>query len=322
MNLVALAALLQTPATSVEYKPITGPLKTEFNRSLTLKREGRDRPIEIRATWPAGSGSCPVIVMSHGMGGSKEVGEPLVESWASNGYIVLAPTHLDSFEYMSSEQRKDYLAGKAGNLSLNYASRTLDVKAIIDQIAEIEKQEPKLKGRLDLNRLGMAGHSFGAHTTMLIAGTQMIVGRRTQSFADPRFKCALMLSPQGRGRSLTEESWKTVTMPMMVVSGTEDVSPMDRNVTALSRQDPYKFSASKEKYLVWIEGANHGLGGISGRLARNERLGKGDADILHWVQTAALAFFDATLKGDTAAKSYLTSNRLTELAKGKLELKR
>jgi predicted dienelactone hydrolase len=316
MSFLAVSLLLAVQ----EYKPIEGPFKTEFNRDLTITREGRDRPIEVRATWPVGPGPFPVIVMSHGMGGSKDVGEPLVKCWASNGYVVLAPTHLDSFAYMDADQRKDYLAGKSGSLAMNYASRPQDVSALIDQVGELEKQEPRLKGKMDLKHLAMAGHSFGAHTTMLIAGTKMIAGSRSQSFVDPRFQCALMLSPQGKGRTLTEESWKSVTIPIMVVSGTEDKSVMDRDVEPVDRQDPYKYAASKDKYLVWIEGANHGLGGISGNLRRQENYDH--PEILTWVQTAALAFFDAYIKNDAKAKAYLASDNLPNLAKGKLTLKR
>ncbi len=315
---VALTALVAN-ALGIDYKPITGPNEVATNRNTSITREGRDRPIEIKATWPKGSGKCPVIVLSHGMGGSKDVGAPLANSWASNGYIVLAPTHLDSFEYMSAEQRKQYLAGQSAEFVKHFRSRPEDVSAIIDQVSELEKQEPALKGRMDLTRLGMAGHSFGAHTTMLIAATEL-GGLRRMSFADKRFKCALMLSPQGIGGGLTQESWKPVTMPMMVISGTEDKSTMDRDVTPESRQDPYKYSSSKDKFLVWIEGANHGLGGISG--LRNERRNAPNADHLMWVQTASLAFFDGYLADKNEGKTYLASNALPELAKSKLTLSR
>lgn len=316
--LVALTALVAN-ALGIDYKPITGPSEVASNRNLTIEREGRDRPIEIKATWPKGSGKCPVIVLSHGMGGSKDVGAPLANSWASNGYIVLAPTHLDSFEYMSADQRRQYLAGQSAEFVKHFRSRPEDVTAMIDKIAEIERQEPALKGRMDLTRLGMAGHSFGAHTTMLIAGTEL-GGLRRMSFADKRFKCALMLSPQGIGGGLTKESWKPVTMPMMVISGTEDKSMMDRDVTPESRQDPYKYSSSKDKFLVWIEGANHGLGGISG--VRSQRINAPNSDHLKWVQTASLAFFDGYLADKGEGRSYLASNSLTDLSHNKLTLSR
>ena len=44
------------------------------------------------------------------------------------------------------------------------------VHFVIDQLDSLNKNDEHLKNKLDLKNIGLAGHSFGAHTTMLVAG--------------------------------------------------------------------------------------------------------------------------------------------------------
>ena len=56
---------------------------------------------------------------------------------------------------------------------LNAVDRCKDVDFAIDRLTDANTDDKSpLKGRLDLKHIGMAGHSFGGNTTMLIAGEQ------------------------------------------------------------------------------------------------------------------------------------------------------
>ena len=53
----------------------------------------------------------------------------------------------------------------------NFLLRVKDVKAVLDQLARWnEGASHSLAGRLDLRRVGMSGHSFGAVTTQAVSG--------------------------------------------------------------------------------------------------------------------------------------------------------
>ena len=86
----------------------------------------------------------------------------------------------------------------------NAVNRPLDVTFAIDQLEVLNRSEGPLQGRLDLNRVGAAGHSFGAYTTLAVAGE--VLGRpggREISLADPRIKAAIPMSaPVPRKRNL------------------------------------------------------------------------------------------------------------------------
>ncbi len=277
--------------------------------STTLYCMASKRDLPIKATWPAGSGKAPVIVFSHGYLGSKDGYEPMATYWASHGYIVLRMTHADSLQYKNTAARRGNQLGKSVGEFANALDRPKEVSFVIDSFAKIEQEIPSLKGRLDASRIGIGGHSFGAHTAMACAGT---VGSTRISFPEKRSKAFLLMSPQGIGGGLTEKSWSKITSPMMVVSGTKDESHAGREVKPGNRRDPFTYSPPGDKYLLWMDGANHGLGGVarSGE-AKLKIFNKGsNPDQLKTVQAVSLAFFDAYVKGDKAALNWLKAKDL------------
>jgi predicted dienelactone hydrolase len=63
---------------------------------VTLRDEARGKDLEVRVVHPASGGPHPLIVFSHGDGGSREGVTELGRAWAASGYVVVAPTHADS----------------------------------------------------------------------------------------------------------------------------------------------------------------------------------------------------------------------------------
>ncbi|MFI5402487.1 MAG: hypothetical protein ACHQ1G_06085, partial [Planctomycetota bacterium] len=141
-----------------------------------------------------------------------------------------------------------------------------------------------------------------------------------RSFRDPRVKCTLLLSPQGVGGLFREDSWKDYPVPALVVTGSNDTSPIN-DTKPENRLDPFRLGPEGRMHLVWIEGAHHGFGGISG--ARFAGAGPPDEGQVWVVQQASLAFFDAFVKGDEAAAKWLKDGELgkTDRAKVRCESK-
>jgi len=89
------------PGTTDLYKLKTGPYTVESRQSFELRDPRRDKIIPLRITWPNARGPHPLIVFCHGALGSKDAGQPLVQHWASHGYVVIQPTFGDSMSLMS-----------------------------------------------------------------------------------------------------------------------------------------------------------------------------------------------------------------------------
>ncbi len=277
--------------------------------TVTLRDGARDKDLEIRCTWPVAEGRYPVIVFSHGLGGSAKGYGPVAEYWASHGYVIVQPTHEDSFKNMSAEQKRNFLT-RSKRETGDSRQRPKDVSFCLDSLGELESRLPGLKGKCDVSRIGMGGHSYGAWTTMVVGGTQLIAGRFSTSMSDERPKALLLLSPQGLGGGFTEESYKTMTRPTMTVSGTEDTDPFAKEKPAEWRQDPYKFQPPKDKWLVWIESADHALGGVSG--ADGVMGFKQDDKVREAVLVSSLAFWDTYVKGSGSMKR-VNSGELTKV---------
>ena len=301
---VAILLLLAAPA----WRDGPGPFEVAIVETVRLD------DLEIRVTYPKGEGKAPVLVFSHGMYGSKDGYVPLARFWASHGYVVLQPTHPDSL--------------KSGLKARQEATRAWDerprqVTKVIDSFAAIEEKVPALKDRLDPERIGMGGHSFGAHTSMLVGGAVAYPGlfAKGKSFRDPRVRCTLLISPQGVGGLFREDSWKDYPVPALVITGSKDESPLT-GAKPESRLDPFKLGPDGKMHLVWIEEAHHGFGGISG--ARWPGAGPRDEGQVWVVQQASLAFLDAFVKGDEAARRWLEAGELakTDRAKVRCESKK
>jgi len=276
------------------------------------------RDLPVKATWPVGAFKAPVIVFSHGYLGSKDGYEPMASYWAKHGYVVLRMTHADSIQYKKTPEARESLLNKSVTEFANALDRPKEVSFVIDSFSKLEEKVPALKGRLDASRIGIGGHSFGAHTAMICAGTMTTLG---QSMPEKRGKAFLLMSPQGVGGRLDEKSWSRIDSPMMVVSGTKDGSSVGRAVTPEHRRDPYTYSPSGDKYLLWMDGADHGLGGVArsaqSRLPLLRRAQ--NPDQLKTVQAVSLAFFDAYVKGDKAALEWLKAKNLAESLPAKSE---
>jgi dienelactone hydrolase len=256
-----------------------------------------NRPLNVRVTFPTIGSNLPVIVFSHGLGGSKDAYQPLASYWAEHGYVVVQPSHADAGVLGQP--------GAIANLSkytTNWQERPQEIKMLIDALSKLD-QTAELRGRLDLSRIGMGGHSFGAHTTQLVAGTKVSALARAGTLEDPRPKAFLMISPQGSGPLFPIGSWKGITRPVLMVSGDNDKSPIGGQPASWRREVWDGFPAG-DKYLLWVKDAYHGFGGISGRV-RFPGSGQLDPNQVETVQEVTLAFWNAYLKGNRSAKSSL-----------------
>lgn len=299
----------KSPASKANaYKIDAGPLKVTSVDDLVLKDEARNKELHVRVNYPDGTGPFPVIVFSHGAYGTKDNYQELTTHWASHGYVTIQANHSDS-------RALGVRPGDPGAFR-DWPSRPVDISFLIDSLPLIEEKAPELRGKLDREKIGVGGHSFGANTAQLIAGAKATILSRERSFADNRVKAVLIMSGQGIGEMLTKDSWQNISLPLLVMSGTKD-GPTRTGQPAEWRKEPYELSPAGNKFLFWAEGLDHGYGGVSG--APNMRLIK-DADHAAWTKIETTAFWDAFLKQDAEGLAYLTSDKLTKYSGGRVEL--
>ncbi len=280
--------------------------------TLVLRDSTRGKDIPLYVTFPKREGKLPVIVFSHGAGGSGSMYAPLLQHWASQGHMVIAPKHAD----LGDNWRE--VVNKALTDVDGMVGRVDDTRFVIGALAEVEKRTPQLKGRMDTSRIGMAGHSQGAYTAMLLAGATVSLPKRQarESFLDKRPRAFLLLSPPGispRGdlRGLTEESWRGIDRPMMTVTGTRDFNSTgegaDWRLATFHRAKP------GDKFGVNITGASHLS--FTGQPAQGKGLGVSrspeeiatEQRVFDLTQQVTLEYWNAFLKSEVTSLKQLRS---------------
>lgn len=239
---------------------------------VMLAVPGRPVPIELRVVAPASGDKLPVILLSHGHGASNFLSSmrgygPLVDYYAAHGFVVILPTHLSSKTLALDP------TGPEGPLF--WRSRAQDMHAILDRLEEIENAVPGLAGRLDKDRIAAVGHSLGAHTVSMLAGSRVTdpTTGEVVDLKDARIKAAVMFSPPGDGKDMAPwaaENYPAIgandfgqmTLPSLVVTGTQDFAPVFSERQDW-RADAYRLSPAP-KALLTLEDAGHLFGGISG----------------------------------------------------------
>ncbi|MCC7476890.1 hypothetical protein IT575_00400 [bacterium] len=332
-----------------DYVDGAGPWRVS-SENFSLEDKARSRSLPVKVYYPeldsdvAGTQHAapfPVVIFSHGAGGSREVAPELLSFWASHGYVVFTATHQDSLglarERGEMTSMKDILRSFGTDPRFRI-SRVEDARLIIDSLDKLPTQLPELAGLLDSTRIGMSGHSAGAMTTVLMGGAIMDMpvngpgGPEIEGLKEPRVAATLLLSGQGISRgpgdrqmgAIKEDTWQDCSGPMMVMTGSLDDSA-ETGQTSKSRQDPYIYAPPGDKYLLYIDGAAHMSftgkaagreGKIAGKL-QNKLLGRQELQeqteqydqerIFSIIQSNSLAFWDAYLKSDPGALAFLQS---------------
>lgn len=316
------AAATPSAATPALYKVTAGPYAVAPPADIELHDAKRDKDLLLRITLPTEGGPWPLIVFSHGAMGARENYQPLVRHWAGHGYVCIQPTHADSLSLLPKEKRRDVrtLLEHSRTFGKHWQGRTEDVGLILDALDKIEAEVEGLAGRIDRGTIGMGGHSFGAHTSQVLAGATLkpLLRRRPLTLADPRPRAFLLISPQGTGATLNRESWREMTRPALVITGSRDESQHSGKPHTW-RLEPFRYSPPDDKYLLFIDGAYHGFGGITGA-RRFPGSGPDNRQHVDYVRSASTAFWDHYLKQLPEAKVFLTTDAMHRASDGAARL--
>jgi len=234
---------------------------------VSLEAPGRTLGLQVRVSAPATGSDLPVIVFSHGNGQSLDSYAPLVSHWASHGFVVVQPTHLDS--------RRNGITLDDPRYPTIWSTRVDDLGHVIDQLETIEAAVPGLAGRLDRTRIAAVGHSWGGQSVGMLLGARVLGADNApgQSRTDPRVTAGILLTSTGTGGTelnpfaaehfpFMNPDFAQLFTPTLVVAGDHDQSRMSSRGPDWFT-DAYVLSPGASDLLTMF-GAEHGLGGISG----------------------------------------------------------
>lgn len=299
-----------------------------------------DHPTPLQVTcyvpepWPAEP--VPVIIQSHGLASSPAEVDLCwyAHHLASHGYFVVAPQHSGS----DVQQVQRMLQGKTSEVfqCSEFVTRPADISYLLDQLS-LETALP-WSAHLNLDQVGVMGHSFGAYTAFALAGATiqfegleqvcslpnlepnlslllqcqaLTLPRQFYQLHDRRIKAVMALDSVG-SEVFGASGLAQIRVPVMLVSGSHDVTaPL-----ALEQLRIFRGLTTGHQYLALIAGKSH-LRDVD-RFIKNL-----DLD-LAWsptspatdtsttlpeitIQALSVAFFDAYLRPEGADSVYLSA---------------
>ena len=282
----------------------------------------RDRDVPYLIRYPDHApGALPVVIFSHGLGGSAHGAGYYGDHLASHGFVVVYVQHPGSdvtiwrsvlkpgqpFSLENVDTAALAQTVKDPKITIN---RFMDIYFALNQLAAMNAADGPLKGRLDLGRVGMSGHSFGAVTTQAMAGQVYPNG---MSMPRTPFKAFLAMSPSGAADGNDARAFAPFDRPFLFMTGTKDDFTIKAGETGVAekRLRPYEAMTGAPASLMVLTGGDHLV--FSGR----EELGRSlpmDARDHSLIKAASLAFWLAYLKGDDAALHWLRDGGLKAMA--------
>lgn len=268
---------------------------------FTLEDSERARQVPIRVYLPHSLTAAPVILFSHGLGGSCQNNPYLGNHWASRGYVVVFMQHLgsDASVWQDVPKAKRLSALKAAATRKNAILRVEDVHFVLDQLEVMNAVESHvLTGRLDLDKVGMSGHSFGAVTTQAVSGQQKL-GRSGDT--EPRIDAALAMSPSAPKLANHRRAFGDVKIPWLLMTGTKDISVIG-NTDLEARLAVYTALPAGDKYELVLDEARHSA---FSEHVRPEDASHRNPNHHTAILAISTAFWDAYLKEEAPAKAWL-----------------
>jgi len=301
---------------------------------FTLNDSSRQRKFKVILYKPQQlpEGKIPVVVISHGLASRPEDFEKYGQQLATYGFLVVLPQHPGS----DNLQFQAMLEGRSGEVFLRneFIDRPKDVTYLLDHLSQRNLSD--FEGRLDLDNVGIMGHSFGGYTALALAGAQLDfdrlakdcdlrlalpnpslllqcraleLPRQAYDFRDPRVKAVLALNPVDSSL-FGPKGLNNIQTPVFLFAGEQDLAAP----AILEQVRSFLWINNPNKYLAVAKGDIHVDTSQldAGTVALMQSLpGLQFADrslIDSYTYSMMVAFFQYYLKGDPTFQTFLQSS--------------
>ena len=318
------------------------PGKYRYRKQLlTMEDNSRSRtfPVELYLPKLQTEQPLPLIVISHGLGSDLTTFAYFAKHIASHGFAVAVPEHPGS----SASQIEELLSGLDSDVTPpeELIDRPLDIKFLLDELAR------NYGNKIDTNNVGMIGQSFGAYTTLALAGAELNFATLAQDclnsqdswnlslliqclalqipeidthteLTDERISAAIAINPL-TSAVFGQEGLSQIDIPVMLVSGSADpITP------ALSEQIiPFTWLTTPEKYLVLLKGGTHfsTLNESAGSIpVPPQAIGPDPKIAQDYIKQLGLAFFDTYVTQRRIHRDYLNAQYGSVISKRQIPL--
>lgn len=250
----------------------------------------RNRAVPVRLYLPAGASAAepvPLVVFSHGIGGSRRGYSYLGSHFARQGVASLHLQHVGS----DRSVWQGSVFGVVGRLQgaaqdAEAIARVQDLRFALDQLLAAEPG-------IDAARIVAAGHSYGANTSLLAAGAQVERDGRVLDLREPRVRAAIVLSaPPFYGEATPERVLGAVTVPTLHVTTADDVIRIPGYYSdAADRVKVFEATGSRRKTLAVFAAGSHSV--FTDRVP--------NAALKQATQALTVAFLHSVFDGDDSA---------------------
>lgn len=261
--------------------------------------EGRQRKVQAKLYVPNGASHghpVPLVVFSHGIGGSREGYAYLGKNWAARGYASLHLQHAGSDNTLWSGSPLALVARMQDAAQESEAlNRVHDIRFGLDQLLADATFSPKI----DSTRIVAAGHSYGANTVLLAAGAQVEREGTMVRLRDDRVQAAIIISaPPFHGEPSPERIVASIGIPTLHITATGDnIAIPGYTSNHEDRVRLFEQTGSPNKTLVVFKDGSHSM--------FTDRLQTGGSALNPQVKAATLdltlAFLQKTLGGPPEA---------------------
>lgn len=341
-------------------------------QTFTVTDTERDRALPTDLYLPE-TADAPLIVISHGLAGDRKGFVELARHLASYGYAVAALDHPGS----NTDQFIALLNGTAQEIAAptEFSDRPYDVSFLLDELTRLNQAGNRIgnqagngaanqtdiaiAGRLNLDQIGIIGHSFGGYTALALAGAQLnfdtlLANCNSEELiytaANPSMllQCTALLAPDQFDSDLEDDRIDAVMalnpvtsslfgpqglsqtdIPSLIVSGSSDpIAP------ALVEQiRPFTWlntptadgTPRPNHYLALIQGGSHlydlpSLEGSSDIALANELVSADISLAYSYLKAMSVGFMEAEVSNNPVYQNALSDDAIVQIGQQPLPL--
>ncbi|WP_186376195.1 alpha/beta hydrolase [Hyella patelloides] len=223
----------------------------------------------------------PVIVISPGLGADSNNYDYLAQHLASYGFAVAVVNHPGS----DRQRIEDFFRGINREIveAQEFIDRPRDISYLLDELQQQQLTNPATNSHLNLEQVGIIGHSFGGYTALALAGAKLNIEHlqtycqsdaidydsfnfslllqclaaelsttKNYQLSDSRIQAIFTLNPINSS-IFGQQGLSKITLPITFVAGSSDIIAP----ALLEQIKPFTWLESPHKYLLLIEKGHH-----------------------------------------------------------------